>query len=113
MALGGFQKTCLIIAVVFLIILLIVIAVALLSGRAAKTWPPEVSNCPDWWLSDGSGNLARCLNPKKIGTCDGPANFTTKQYTGDNGICNKYKWANNCKVAWDGITYGVPNPCNS
>ena len=112
MALGGFQKTTLMIAVGILILFLIMIAIALSYGKDSKTWPPEVPVCPDWGTSDGSGNFARCHNPKKMGSCKGPANFTTRKYTGDNGTCNKYKWAHKCKVAWDGITYGVPNPCN-
>ena len=34
-------------------------------------------------------------------------------FTGSNGTCAKYSWANKCDVSWDGITYGVENPCNS
>ena len=39
-------------------------------------------------------------------------NFNNAPYTGDNGTCNKYIWAKKCGVTWDGITYGVENPCN-
>jgi len=44
-----------------------------------------------------------CLNPK----------FTSDYYTGTNSNCLKYNWAQNCKSipAWEGITYGVHNPC--
>ena len=38
-------------------------------------------------------------------------NFNLPAFTGSNGTCAKYNWANNCKVSWDGITYGVENPC--
>jgi hypothetical protein len=33
-------------------------------------------------------------------------------YSGEDGLCNKYNWANTCGVTWDGITYGVKNPCD-
>ena len=37
--------------------------------------------------------------------------FTQSPYTGSNGSCSKYNWAENCGVSWDGITYGATNPC--
>ena len=37
--------------------------------------------------------------------------FSTAPFTGDNGTCAKYQWASKCNVSWDGITYGVTNPC--
>ena len=39
--------------------------------------------------------------------------FTTSSFTGSDGLCSKYNWANNCGVTWDGITYGVKNPCDT
>ena len=39
-------------------------------------------------------------------------NFAAAPYIGSNGLCEKYKWATTTGVAWDGITYGVTNPCN-
>jgi hypothetical protein len=114
MKLGGFQKITLLIAIILLIIILIVIATALLSGKYNNTWPPVTPECPDWWISDGSGNKQRCFNQKKLGICKKKKkNFNTSEFSGSQGACNKYKWANECKVSWDGITYGIPNPCNS
>ena len=67
---------------------------------------------------DGSGNNATCRNIKDLGTCPPNSgqkhltmNFNVSPYTGTQGACNKYNWANNCGVSWDGITYGVTNPC--
>ena len=37
-------------------------------------------------------------------------NFNTGLWTGDDGICNKQKWANSCDLTWDGITNN-PNAC--
>ena len=114
----GFQKTVLIIAIIVLILTLIFMGV-LLGGSNGETWPPLVSDCPDWWIADGSGNNTNCINIKDLGTCSAESGekhqnmkFDSQIYTGDNGMCAKYQWAQNCDVSWDGITYGVENPCN-
>jgi len=114
----GFQKIVLIIAIIVLIITLIFIGV-LLGGSSGESWPPLVGDCPDWWIADGSGNNTTCINVKDLGVCAAQSGkkhqnmkFDSAMFTGDNGMCAKYKWADNCKVSWDGITYGVENPCN-
>jgi hypothetical protein len=115
----GFQKIVLIIAIIVLIITLVVMGIALNSARS-ETWPPLLPDCPDWWIADGSGNMSTCINIKDLGVCsaqEGKAhqtmNFNGPVFTGSNGLCAKYNWANKCKVSWDGITYGVQNPCNT
>ena len=116
-SIGSFQKIILIAAVVILIINLVVIALAL--NKSAQTnWPPLVPNCPDYWLSDGSGNNITCTNIKNLGVCKPESgsdhlvmNFKKAPFVGANSNCAKYTWANNCKIAWDGLTYGVGNPC--
>lgn len=114
-----FQKTVLITAVVILIISLLVIG-TVLHGTPKNNWPPNVSACPDWWLVDGSGNRQKCINVKDLGVCKPQGNqphqvmdFSSSTFTGSNGLCNKYNWANKCKVTWDGVTYGVSNPCST
>ena len=116
-SIGPFQKIILIAAIIILIINLVVIALALHRSKKSS-WPPVVPSCPDYWLSDGSGNNITCTNIKNLGVCKPPSgtknlvmNFNTAPFTGANGDCAKYTWANNCKVAWDGLTYGVDNPC--
>ena len=115
----GFQKTVLIIAIIVLIITLVVMGIVLSSG-SGETWPPSVPVCPDWWIADGSGNNSTCINVKDLGVCPAQSgkkhqnmNFNSSMFTGDNGTCAKYTWANKCKVTWDGITYGVENPCST
>jgi hypothetical protein len=115
----GFQKIVLIIAIIVLIITLVFIGLVLVSS-SGETWPPLVPDCPDWWIADGSGNNSKCINVKDLGVCPAQSgqkhqvmNFNSSMFTGDNGTCAKYTWANKCKVSWDGITYGVENPCNS
>jgi hypothetical protein len=111
---GGFQKMVLMIALVILLIVLLLIGVSLMAAKSNQTWPPMVPDCPDWWIGDGSGNRARCVNVKGLGNCDKKImDFNRPIFNGDNGTCAKYKWATKCRVAWDGITYGVENPCSS
>lgn len=114
----NFQKIILIIAVVGLIVMLVVIGISLAkSSGSGVVWPPVVGSCPDYWL-DLKGNGEECYNVKSLGICNIPntnekntMNFNTAPFNGDNGTCSKYNWANNCKLTWDGITYGVSNPC--
>jgi hypothetical protein len=115
---GSFQKTVLIIALIILIIALLFIGISIKQANKQQ-WPPIIGDCPDYWM-DVSGNGTQCVNVKDLGTCQ-PAttgtkhttmDFTTSAFTGSNGLCSKYTWANKCGVSWDGITYGVANPCN-
>jgi hypothetical protein len=116
---ASFQKIVLIVAIVVLIVALVIIGIAL-TYASNDTWPPMIPGCPDYWVMDGSGNNATCTNIKDLGTCPSNSNekhlvmnFNDPIYTGTNGLCAKYTWATNCNVSWDGITYGVNNPCQS
>ncbi len=115
----SFQKIILTIAIVLLIITLIFIWYSLSQSKENQTWPPLVGDCPDYWI-DLSGNGAMCLNQKSLGKCNLPSegskntmDFSKAPFVGDSGLCSKYTWAKNCDVSWDGITYGVQNPCAS
>jgi hypothetical protein len=115
----GFQKIVLIIATIVLIITLVIMGLAL-GSSSGESWPPLVPDCPDWWIADGSGNNTTCINVKDLGVCKAKSgdkhqtmNFNSDIFTGSNGSCAKYSWADRCDVSWDGITYGVENPCNT
>jgi hypothetical protein len=123
----GFKKIVLFSAIIILIISLVFIGVAL-SYAKDQTWPPMVPSCPDYFAIDGSGNDAVCVDVKDLTLnsdsqfCRPPPgsnnkhytiNFNTSHFTGSNGTCNKYNWATTCGVSWDGITYGVSNPCET
>jgi hypothetical protein len=115
---NGFQKTVLTVAVIILIITLVFIGVSL-SYASGSAWPPIVPECPDYWTIDGSGNNTTCVNVKNLGTCVEQGdkghqimNFNDPVFSGSNGNCAKYKWADKCNVSWDGISYGVKNPCD-
>jgi hypothetical protein len=115
----NFQTSVLIIAVIILIICMILIGIALAKSKGTQQWPPLVGDCPDYWLDMGTGG-SQCVNRKDLGTCNAsvPAgqhlqmNFTVAPYVGQNAACSKYKWATGCGITWDGITSGVPNPCD-
>ena len=110
-----FQKVVLFAAIIILILVLVFIGYALHKARAS-VWPPLIGDCPDYWV-DMSGNGAMCTNVKNLGTCPsgGKSNlimdFNVAPYNGANSSCAKYTWAKNCGISWDGITYGVDNPC--
>ena len=115
----GFQKLILFIAIVILIIALVFIGIAL-SYSKDKQWPPMVPECPDYWTVDGSGNNSTCINVKDLGTCSASGgdkhltmNFNNAPFTGSDETCAKYTWAKRCGVSWDGITYGINNPCQT
>lgn len=117
MDIGSFQKYVLIIALAILIITLLFIGITIKQAKKEQ-WPPVIGDCPDYWI-DLSGNGGQCVNVKDLGTCKQPGkgqshytmDFTTSSFTGSDGLCSKYNWANNCGVTWDGITYGASNPC--
>jgi hypothetical protein len=112
----GFQKFILFAAIIILIIALVFIGIAL-TYSTDQNWPPMTPQCPDYWSIDGSSN---CVNIKDLGTCK-PQNgdkhltmdFSAPAFTGSNELCSKYTWANKCGVSWDGITYGINNPCQT
>jgi len=114
---ASFQTVISITAFIILIIVLVIIAVTLYKGQKNQMWPPIIGDCPDYWM-DTSGNGANCVNVKNLGNCKSNGesyysmDFTSPTYSGSDGTCAKYKWATQkCGVTWDGITYGVPNPC--
>jgi hypothetical protein len=109
---NGFQKIVLIAALIILIIALIFIGIAL-SNAQNNQWPPMVPQCPDYWQADGSGNNTICTNAMNLGSCKSVMNFNNPPFSGENSSCAKYTWANKCGVTWDGITYGVNNPCQT
>lgn len=112
---GSFQKFTAIITCVILIVMLIFIWGSLVYAKKKEPDAPIVPQCPDFWEIGGTPINPTCVNVKDLGTCPAAAsdeyltlNFNSANFT-DN--CAKYTWANNCNIAWDGLTYGVANPC--
>lgn len=108
----NFQRISIIVAGILIIVIIVILSILLFNTSNSQVWPPIIPSCPDYWL-DLSGNGGQCINPKGLGSCgDGPMNFTNAPYIGSNGNCAKYLWAQKCNLTWDGITYGVSNPCD-
>jgi len=115
-----FQQFVLSVAIVVLIIMLIIVGIILSKGSANNgQWPPVVSDCPDYW-TDVKGNGSGCVNTHSLGKCNLPTkekdnsmDFDTSPFNTTSGTCEKYKWATNCGITWDGITTGIQNPCSS
>lgn len=77
--------------------------------------------CSDGFTSmvDASGSNcavaeAKCYNTHNLGDTSISGcmsqDFTTDDYTGTAGLCNKQTWAKQCQVSWDGVT-NVPSSC--
>ena len=109
---ASFQKVVLFMAIILFIVILIIIGYSLKNAKSTTPWPPSIGACPDYWV-DENGDGSNCVNVQKLGTCTNTdvMDFTLPTFKGVDGACNKYTWATNCGVSWDGITYGVSNPC--
>lgn len=110
--LNNFNTLVLQIATIILIILLIIIGMVMYySSRNAK-FPPVVAECPDYWNVTREGNRTICknllkINPKNISETDTCSKIDPVNFTGpsdEETLCNKFSWAHNCGVLWDGIT---------
>jgi hypothetical protein len=114
-----FQKVATILAVLVVMVTLGTVAWTLHHRKSDVRWPPVVGECPDYWEDiSAQGNGSACKNRHRLGTCNLPTgkssntmDFTTPDFASDTNGCQRYTWAQNCGVTWDGITYGVANPC--
>jgi hypothetical protein len=111
----NFQKIVITIAIIIFIVLMIFIAIILYNNKYGVKFPPTTSACPDYWIDQvtnddnihGNGKMTqKCVNVKNLGndSCSKEMNFTTEDWQGSTGLCNKYKWAKSCDLTWDGIT---------
>ena len=117
---SNFNKMVVTICCILFVVLILVIYYRLVKFKTntrKKIWPPVVPKCPDYWEDKGE-NGSDCVNVQNLGTCPAPQgqtqlhmDFTGKDYTGSMGACNKYNWANNCNIFWEGVNYGTTNPC--
>ena len=109
------------VAAVVLLITLIFIGILMTSGnKTAKLYPPLANSCPDYWLSDASGN---CIVPTTKNVKNTPnisiTSGNTRGYDSEAGtidfksagwtqgttsaICGQQKWCNTMGVTWDGV----------
>ena len=101
-----FQKIILFIALILLIISFLIFGAMIYTNSVA--YPPVQAQCPDYWvdMSGGIGTGGYFLNTQNLGkgSCPNKMNFNTGLWTGDDGLCNKKKWAKACDLTWDGVT---------
>ena len=114
---GGFQKMILTITLITLVIIFIFLVGSLIYAKKNDQSDRVLPQCPDYWEITESATGPKCVNSQDLGTCPAATgdahlslDFASGNYT-DN--CAKYTWANNCNIAWDGITYGATNPCEN
>lgn len=101
----SFQKTTIIIAVSLLLFFLAVIAVLLYRAQSSVIFPPEYSECPDYWNVIGKN---QCKNETSGDLSNGPvgmtADFNSDDFKGRLGLKRKCEWATSHGVVWDRIT---------
>jgi hypothetical protein len=92
-----FYKYALLIAVVFLIVCLIGIGILMQFQNAGTKFPLHPNVCPDRWT----------INPKNGDICDLMVSGTSSKtitLSAYPNICDKYKWAKDNNVNWDGVS---------
>jgi len=104
----SFQMTVLWIAVFVFIALLAFIGYNIYSSQyTSSNWPPSVSECPDYWISDGKTCKSNLYN-----LCSGTSEFKITDYP---NLCDKFDFAkkNKCEPEfnWSGISNSLT--CNS
>jgi hypothetical protein len=99
----NFQRIVLYVASVLLILTLAFIGYLLYQAKSNTAYPPEISECPDYWKVTG---LLQCENVQNLGngTCEKMKDFSSVEWQGQSGMKKKKEWANMCGVVWDGIT---------
>ena len=103
---NSFQNTVLLISSIILVLYLLFVAYLMHKTKATIAYPPVVADCPDYWLDQSNGNSSACINTKNLGksSCPATMDFSTSNWIGNQGLCNKAKWAKACDLTWDGIT---------
>ena len=111
---ANFKKMTLIVAGILLLICIAIIILIFLFPNTKQVWPPMVANCPDYFVDkNGDGSICTTTFNLGNGRCGQNILFTDPKYIGSNAKCEKYNTATNCGITWDGITYGVKNPCTN
>tara|TARA_B110000444_G_C18781809_1_gene567821 strand:- start:937 stop:1227 length:291 start_codon:yes stop_codon:yes gene_type:complete len=92
----GFQKTVLIVALIVFSCMLFFIALAMKGLKKSQKFPPEISECPDYWIRDSNSCKPGAFNRGASGTTDACEIY--------DGSSDKTVWSADCAVEWDGVT---------
>ena len=76
----------------YVLVALFFIALAMKGLKKSQEYPPEVSECPDYWTINENGVCTPSLNKNTSGSCQ-------SYETGD-----KVAFAQRCGIEWDGLT---------
>lgn len=100
-----YQRVVLGIAIVLLIAAYIMIYFTLVDNN--KNWPPSVAKCPDYWVYNATSDMCESINDFNVGS-------SVKKYPDitQKSTCDKYKWAKEKEVSWEGLSYGVSMDCS-
>jgi hypothetical protein len=117
-----FYLAVLSVASIVLILVLTYVGILMTSAQNKAVYPPSNSSCPDYWMSDSTGN---CYIPSSTQSVNGNSvslpkgkipyghnveagivNFNDVGWTADGSInkCAWQKWANTNNITWDGVT---------
>ena len=95
-----FQQLVLGIAIMLLIAAYIMIYFTHLDNDS--TWPPSVAKCPNGWNYNSTND--NCTFGAEIYP-------TNNEKLTSVTSCDKYNWATDKNISWDGLTYGVSMNC--
>jgi hypothetical protein len=104
----SFQVTVLWVAVFIFLAVLGFIGYNIYSSQYnTVNWPPFVSDCPDYWSSDGTTCTSGTFN-----LCSGTNSFAIKDYP---NLCDKFEFPTKKKCGaqfnWSGVSNSLS--CNS
>lgn len=98
----NFQRIVIYVALAILIVLLAIVGFMLYQYKENITFPPEISECPDYWKVIG---VEQCQNIQNLGNgAPQMMDFSSPEYQGKVGMKNKKQWALQYSLTWDGIT---------
>lgn len=100
----GFKKSVFTIALVIFIIVLLVLAVVIKNSYKNSVFPPEVSQCPDFWELSADKKTCKATdqnNGEKFESGSESPDFSDMSNSARIKKCN---WAKEHGISWDGIT---------
>ncbi len=99
----GFKKSVFTIALVIFIIVLLVLAVVIKNSYKNSVFPPEVSQCPDFWELSDDKKTCKATDQNR-GTFEVGKLSDDFSDMSNSARITKCNWAKENGISWDGIT---------
>lgn len=99
----GFKKSVLTVALVIFIIVLLVLAVVIKNSYKNAVFPPEVSQCPDFWELGEFKKKCKATDQNNGSIPPGTPSPDFSDMSNSARI-EKCNWAKENGISWDGIT---------